>query len=87
MGVTTYQALCVFLFDLIRPLEMIGNAGATGHTLRRIFVTTLANDPAVSTEAGMEASRHTSVSAYRGYQVVRKTSEAAKFAALGIEKK
>ena len=68
-------------------LERIGHAGATGHALRRIFVTTLANDPAVSTEAGMEASRHTSVSAYRGYQVVGKTSEAAKFAALGIEKK
>ena len=66
---------------------MIGNAGATGHTLRRIFVTTLANDPAVSTEARMEACRHTSVSAYRGYQVVGKTSEAANFAAFGLEKK
>ena len=61
--------------------------GATGHALRRIFVTTLANDPAVSVEAGMEASRHTSVSAFRGYQVVGKTSESAKFAALGFEKK
>ena len=76
-----------FLFDLIRPLEMISHAGATGHALRRIFVTTLANDLAVSTEAGMEASRHTSVSAYREYQVVGKTSEAAKFATLGLEKK
>ena len=55
---------------------MIGNAGATGYALRGIFVTTLANDPAVSTEASMEASRHTSVSAYRGYQVVGETSEA-----------
>ena len=63
------------------------NTSATGHALRRTFVTTLANDPAVSTEAGMEASRHTSVSAYRRYQVVGKTSEAAKFTALGIEKK
>ena len=50
-------------------------------------MTILANDLAVSTEAGMEAIRHTSVSAYRGYQVVGKTSEAAKFAALGLEKK
>ena len=68
-------------------LERIGHVGATGHALRRIFVTTLANDPAVSVEAGMEASRHTSVSAFRGYQVVGKTSESAKFAALGFEKK
>ena len=66
---------------------MIGHAGATGHALRRIFVTTLANDPAVSTEAGIEASCHTSVSAYRGCQVVGKTSEAAKFEALGLKKK
>ena len=66
---------------------MIGHAGATGHALCRIFVTTLANDRAVSTEAGMEASRHTPVSAYRGYQVVRKKSEAAQFAGLGLEKK
>ena len=66
---------------------MIGYAGATGHALCRIFVNTLANDPAVSTEGGMEASRHTSVSACRGYQVVGETSEAAKFAALGLEKK
>ena len=67
---------------------MIGHAGATGHALRRIIVTTLANDPAVSTEgAGIYASRHTSVSAYRGYQVIEERSEAAKFAALGLEKK
>ena len=66
---------------------MLGHAGATGHALRRIFVTTLANDPALSTEAGMEASHHTSVAAYSGYQVVGETSEAAKFAALALEKK
>ena len=66
---------------------VLGHVGATGYALRRIFVTPLANDPAVSVEAGMEASRHTSVSAFRGYQVVGKTSESAKFAALGFEKK
>ena len=66
---------------------MIGNAGATGHNLRRILVTTIANDPGVSTDAHVEACRHTSVSAYCGYQVVGKTSKAAKFAALGLEKK
>ena len=65
---------------------MIVHAWPTGHALRRIFVTTL-DDPAVSTEAGMEACCHTSVSAYRGYQVFGKTSEAAKFAALGLKKK
>ena len=67
-------------------LERIGHAGGTGHALRRVFITTLANDPGVSLEAGMDASRHTSASAYRGYQVAGKTSEAAKFAALGFEK-
>ena len=35
--------------------------GTTGHALRRLFVTTLANDPRVSVEAAMRASRHTSV--------------------------
>ena len=68
-------------------LDRIGHVGGTRHALRRIFATTLANVPAVSVEAGMEASCHTSVSAFRGYQVVGKTSESAKFAALGFEKK
>ena len=65
----------------------IDQAGGTRHALHRIFVTTLVNDPAISVEAVMEASRHTSVAAYRRYQVVGKTSEFAKFAALGFEKK
>ena len=71
---------------LMAALERIGHVGGTGHALCRIFVSTLANDPGVSLEAGMEVSRHTSASAFRGYQVVRKTSKAAKFGALGLKK-
>ena len=66
-------------------LERIGYPGGTGHALRRVFGSTLANDPSVSTEAGLDCMRQTSVASYRMYQVVGKKTEAAKFAALGIE--
>ena len=65
----------------------IGHVGASGNALLGIFVTTLMNNPAVSVEAGMEASRHTSVATFRGYQVVGKTSESTKFVTLEFEKK
>ena len=60
-------------------------AFCTGHALRRVFVTTLANDPRVSVEAAMCASRHTSVAAHRTYQVVGNNADAAQIAALGMD--
>ena len=55
------------------------------HALRRVFATTLTNDPHIGIQAALENMHQTSVSAFRMYQVVGKKSEAAKFEALGIE--
>ena len=64
----------------------MGHPGVTGHALRRLFITTLANDPGVSVEEAMVSSRHSSVAAQRNYIVLNGKSEDAKFAALGIKK-
>lgn len=58
-----------------------------GHGLRRLFLTTLVNDPAVSVEESLAAGRHGSVAAQRTYMQRNHTSEANRFAALGIKKK
>ena len=67
-------------------LTKMGYPGCTGHALRRLFITTLANDPRVSVEESTSASRHSSVAAQRPYQVVNAVSEAARFRALGLKK-
>ena len=64
----------------------MGFPGVIGHVLRRIFITTLANDPHVSVEESMLASRHNSVSAQRPYMLADGVSEAARFRALGLKK-
>ena len=70
-----------------KALEMVGHPGVAGHALRRLFITTLANDPGVSIEETMRASRHQSVAAQRSYIKVDGHSEVAKFKALGLKKK
>ena len=64
----------------------MGFLGVTGHALRRLFITTLANDPNVSIEESMLASRHSSVAAQRMYVLANRVSEAARFRALGLKK-
>ena len=54
----------------------------SGHGLRRIFVTSLANHPGLSMAEILAATRHSSVAAILPYQMRNKTSEAAKFAAI-----
>ena len=61
-----------------KTLEMAGHPGVAGHALRRLFITTLANDPGVSIEESMRASRHQSVTAQRSYIKVDGHSEVAK---------
>ena len=68
-------------------LALVGHSGVTGHALRRLFITTLANDPGVSIEESMMASRHNSVAAQRPYIRVDGHSEAARFKALGLKRK
>ena len=59
----------------------------SGHGLRRLFLTTLVNDSAVSVEESLAAGRHGSVAAQRTYMQRNHASEANRFAALGIKKK
>ena len=59
----------------------------TGHALRRLFVSTLVNDPAVSAEEALLASRHSSVAAQRPYMTLDQKSEANRFKALGLKPK
>ena len=67
-------------------IAKLGFPGKTGHDLRKIFVTTLANDPHVTIEESMRSAAHNSFAAQRPYILPRKSSEAAKFAALGIRR-
>ena len=67
-----------------KALAQIGYPDVTGHALRRVFGSTLANDPSVSRRrVWIACSRHLS----RRIVCTRwlKKTEAAKFAALGIE--
>ena len=54
------------------------------HGFRRVFVTTLANDPGVSVEESLASVRHSSVAAQRTYMTRDGVSETSKFNALGI---
>ena len=54
------------------------------HGFRRLFVTTLANDPGVSVEESLVSARHSSVAAQRTYMMRDGVSETFKFNALGI---
>ena len=75
------------IFKMIKEgLEKIGLPGRTGHDLRRLFVTTLANDPGVNTKEMLEATRHKSVAASRPYMLCNGKSELSKFKALGLKK-
>ena len=68
-----------------RACQMLGFPTARGHGFRRLFISTLANNPRVSVEESMRSSRHSSVSAQLAYQERNGVSESGKFAALGIE--
>ena len=57
---------------------------ASGHALRRLFVSTLVNDPCVSAEEALLASRHSSVAAQRPYMALDQRSESNRFKALGM---
>ncbi len=59
----------------------------SGHGLRRLFVTTLVNDPSVSTEEALRTSRHSSVAAQHPYMTLDMISEASRFKALGMKTK
>ena len=59
----------------------------SGHGIRCLFVTTLVNDPSVSTEEALRASRHSSVAAQRPYMTLDRISKASRFKALGLETK
>ena len=48
----------------------------SGYGLRCLFVTTLVNDPSVSTEEALCAFRHLSVAAQRHYMTLVEISEA-----------
>ena len=67
-------------------LKKMGFLGVTGHALRRLFITTLANDPHVSIEESMLASHHSSVAAQRPFVLADGVFEAARFRALGLKK-
>ena len=55
------------------------------HSLRALFTTRLSNDKSVNDQERMVSCRHTSVAANAIYQEADITSEANKFAALGIK--
>ena len=59
----------------------------SGQDLCCLFVMTLANDPSVSTEEALCASRHLSVAAQRPYMTLDGISEASRFKALGMKPK
>ena len=54
-----------------------------GHSLRKLFITALANNPNVSLAEAMTAARHMSVSASQAYQRRNGLSKAARFNAIG----
>ena len=62
----------------------LGFPQMSGHGFRRLFITTLVNDPGVNLEESMSAARHSSVSAHRAYMARDSASEVAKFRALGV---
>ena len=59
----------------------------SGHGLRCLFVMTLVNDPSVSIEKALHASRHLSVAAQRPNMTLDRISEASRFKALGMKTK
>ena len=56
----------------------------SGHTFRRLFITSIVNGSGVSAEEALASSRHNSVAAQRPYQQRNSESEMAKFRALGM---
>ena len=65
--------------------QKMGFLSVTGHTLRRLFITTLAYDPCVSVEESMLVSRHSLVATQPPYMLADDVSEAARFKALGLK--
>ena len=55
------------------------------HSLRAMFITSLANDPNVSVKETMASSRHLSFSSSTSYMVADGESESSKFQALGMK--
>ena len=64
----------------------LGSPDATGHYFRRLFITSLANDPGICIEKSMQSAGHNSFFAQRPYIVRNAISKTAKFKALGIFK-
>ena len=62
----------------------LGFSEMAGHGFRRLFVTTLVNDPGVNLDESMSAARHLLVSAHHAYMARDGASELAKFRALGF---
>ena len=72
---------------MIKHAGKITGLGTTGQGIRRLYLTTLVNDPGVSVEEALVSGRHGSVAAQRPYQHRNHQSEGNKFAALGIKRK
>ena len=71
--------------DLAHAFAKLGVSNASSlrpHALRGLFISKLANDPCVSGKQGMAVSRHSTASAYLGYQKLGAKSDAARTAAL-----
>ena len=65
-------------------LVKLGFPRKTGHGFRRLFITSMANDPRVSLKECMESARHSSLAAQMPYIERNRISECAKFAAIGV---
>ena len=71
--------------DLADAFEKLGVSNASTlhpHAVRGLFISKLANDPRVSGKQGMAVARHTTASAYLGYQKLGAKSDAARTASL-----
>jgi hypothetical protein len=74
-------------------MSMITEAGqmmgfnVCGHAFRRLFITSLVNEPGVSVEESLAVSCHNSVAAQRAYMTRGSSLEMAKFNALGLHGK
>ena len=56
------------------------------HSLRAMFITSLANNPGLSMKEILSSARHKSVTSSVAYMVSDGSSESAKFGALGMER-
>ena len=71
---------------MIKEASVKAGLNCTGHGNRRLYISSLVNNPGVSEQESLASSRHSSVSAQKTYQMRNHQSEAQKFAALGLKK-